>query len=810
MSARKFTLGDFIKLSPVCQEHANLKEVLGNFLKGGHEEIALVNSQNFPTGTLHYRSLIPCILKKEALESISSLEIEPIVIFPARMSVERFSAYWRSQNPSKIDPCFWQKSCALVKDSGEFVGLLDIQSLIKFLARGEGEYKNQVENNSTATSQKSLFSVLEKLPLPLKLETDRGVALYQNLSWREKVEGEKNRESLTVSSEEFEEKSQEVAVNIALERNVDRVGQNNDLWEFVKLPIELSNVGRSQPKTDEDLARAENLKIVSSQKNRAETREAIETETKTAKNSIWLILANELTREQKLERDKLTKDSDRHRLNRLKDDLLASIAHELKSPITAIVGLSNLLQEKKIGQLNQRQNRYTEQIYQSGQQLMQLVNQLLDLTALETGQLKLSPETVNIKNICDRAWRSIEGKYQDLLNFKEIQLNIEIEKDLDEVVADELRLHQILVYLLENALLCLSSGGKISLRVTSFYSDWIAITIKYKGELAIPEEVQYLATFQLLKSGNSSLAESKNSGLGLVLSDRLAKAQGGDLSFISSVTRGNEFNIFLPAPESRQKHSFIKSDRLVLVVESIAPEIDNLTDRLQNLGYKYIIARSGTEALSKAKKFQPEAIFLNPALPLLGGWEVLQSLKSDLDTKNIPVYVTSTKSDRDSSIAKGANGFLSLPVKKHSLEKILIARDRDTPVQTQNLTILCLYAIPEKSGCVSAIVNHQLHGLNHRILEADSIEQAEILARIWKIDAIVLEGTFLDEPRDFLRSFCECPSLAAVPLVTMDAKTTEAANQFKQLSVFPCLVPLPDRGYSNLLEVIQIAAKLDR
>ena len=107
-------------------------------------------------------------------------------------------------------------------------------------------------------------------------------------------------------------------------------------------------------------------------------------------------------------------------------------------------------------------------------------------------------------------------------------------------------------------------------------------------------------------------------------------------------------------------------------------------------------------------------------------------------------------------------------------------------------------------------LHEHLSGLNHRVLEADSLEQGELLAHIWQIDAIVLDGRILQEPLRYLRSLRKSASLSSLPLVTLDAKTTEAANQINGLAVFPCLLPQKESNFANLVQVIQIAAGIGK
>jgi len=836
MITAKITLENFIKKAPACQENTSLEQLIQRFAKGEYDKIAVVNRQNYPVGAIELRSLSPYIFKQllkdsirdNATESATKIElaeasiqpfIKPIATLPAAMSLQQFCSNGKKDVNNYNTLAQIEADCALIDSSGEFIGFLDTFNLIKFLLLDNNKSPKITKDNRLQERQ-SLFSVLEKLPVPLSLETETGVTLYQNLTWREKIAPDKtNLPSDPIAKGQkyllSDEQSQEIAIEIALGKDKQVYLQEDEVktsdflykqreqinrWDFVKLPLELSD--NDKPK--QSLANpAYNYSLV---KNRAQ-----EDRNSEKQDSLWLILANEKT-EQVLDRSLVGSDRNNNQLDRFKNELLANISHELKSPLTAIVGLSTLLLENKIGELNQRQNRYAEQIYRSGRQLIQIVNQLLDLTALDLGQLQLSLESVNIKAVCEEAIALVKEKYRKQLDLEAIEVILKIETNSKTILADELRLEQMLIYLLEMSLILSESGEAVGLKVEDFGSSWISFTVWNTGKVGLAEDFQHLAFEQMLPLKN--IANNKeiieNSGLGLILTERLAKAQGGDVSFICTEGKGNEFKILLKGSEEDRNGAIIARDSLVLVIESVASKIEDLTTKLTKLGLRVIIARSGIEAISKAQRFEPQVIFLNPELPLMGDWKLLRLLKLDLKTKNIPVIITSKLADKELSFQNGADGFLSLPISKKALQKILAERDRKTVDRVQNLTILCLHAIPEKAGCLSSLVERQLNGLNHRIIEADCVEQAEILARIWQIDAIVLEGNMLENPRKFLRSLSACDSLAALPLVTMDAKTTEAANQVKGLSVFPCLVPLQEKGYSNLLEVIQIAAKIDR
>lgn len=580
-------------------------------------------------------------------------------------------------------------------------------------------------------------------------------------------------------------------------------------------------------------------------------------------SDLWLVLAQDTTEQEQVAKELAAKNADLVQLNRLKDEFLACISHELKTPLTAVLGLSSLLKDQALGSLNERQARYARLIYQSGRQLMTIVNDILDLTRMETGQLELTLEPVQIKTVCDRAHtqarqRPSEKDYQEEESASEISFTLEIEPGLKTIVADELRLRQMLVNLLSNALKFTDSSGEIGLRVNR-WDGWVAFTVWDTG-IGIPAEKQHLIFQKFQQLENPLTRRFEGTGLGLVLTQRLARLHGGDISFISKAGEGSEFTLLLPPcpPQSRGKagqwQTAIEEDqgmnelgdtgsssidlsafphlpssessscpieeqpephnRLVLIVETVLRYLEGLTEQLESLGYRVVIARSGTDAIAKARSLQPCAILLNPLLPQLSGWDVLTLLKSDAQTHHIPVLVTATQAEKQQAYQNKADGFLSLPVQKQALQESLAGLGEPQHPSTSSLTILHLSPdlaeLRSDSSVLSAELTEALSlqhsNLNYRLLEADDLEQAELLARVWHLDVILLDGSQLADPLAFLQEFSLRTSLASLPVVTLDQQTTEAANQVTCLSVYPCLATDNQTKVAALLQVIQLAA----
>lgn len=567
---------------------------------------------------------------------------------------------------------------------------------------------------------------------------------------------------------------------------------------------------------------------------------------------LWLVMAENCTEQQQITRALAAKNADLVQLNLLKDEFLACISHELKTPLTAVLGLSSLLKDQVLGNLNERQVRYAKLIYQSGRHLMAVVNDILDLTRMETGQLELSPGPVHLQPVCTRA---IEQAYQQRfpddssatthsLTGSEIPCSFTLEPGLETIIADEPRLRQMLVNLLSNALKFTDTGGEIKLSVNR-WEGWIAFTVSDTG-IGIAADKQHLIFQKFQQLENPLTRRFEGTGLGLVITQRLARLHGGDVTFFSREGQGSQFTLLLPPSppqisfKDQPPHPLeTQPNRLVLVVESVPLFIEEMSQQLSSLGYRVVIARSGPDALEKARRLQPCAVLLNPLLPLLSGWDILTLLKSDAETRHIPVIVTATNAEKEQAEKYQADRFLCLPIQSSTLQRCLaqvtdLLANNEQASASARLTILYLSSLeaaaqrstrdkqPLSSDGLSypgwAIANslsHLLQLQHHRILEADDLEQAELLARVWHPDVILLDRAIPD-PASYLQELTQYSFLVSLPLVTLTSAATEAANQISGLTVFPCLVsagsatamPINPEA-SALIQAIQVAVGLN-
>jgi signal transduction histidine kinase/CheY-like chemotaxis protein len=816
--------------------------------------IVVVNPQDHPQGLVFLHRLLPYLFPsgfqvhpskveinplvlQQTLETQQEGLVEPLQVLPHHLNASELENYLQSLQQTQTHQLQTIPTVAVVNQSGQFLGLLDIVLYWQTWAKQRPEAGPSSTDHLSQTIAPFLQNLLEQFPVPLMIQQENGTVILQNWAWQSR---------LRTGSDTVRQTS-ETVVHFSPNPPPSSDPPLNPLPSWCQLG--------PQPDTYICICSAaddqEQVWQFTRQPLQSQWSEVFLPQSPSQPSpQLWLVLAQDITEQHRVSQELAAKNADLVHLNRLKDEFLACISHELKSPLTAILGLSKLLNEPLLGSLNERQAHYAQLIYQSGRHLMMVVNDILDLTRIETGQLELSPGSVQIRAVCQQGFAMAVGQQQEqsqsptYRNLSEAleqriteaqqRFTLEIDPGLDGLVADELRLRQMLAHLISNALKFTPKPRKLGLRV-SLWDHWIAFTVWDEG-IGIPEDKQHLI-FQKFQQLQSPLTrEYQGTGLGLVLTQRLAHLHGGDVSFISQAGLGSQFTLLLPPSPPQVGGQFFSNlpqpqvcpqstvpSRLVLIVEAVPRFIHHLSEQLNQIGYQVVIARSGTEALEKARCLQPHVIFLNPLLPLLSGWDVLTLLKTDQKTHQIPVIITATLGDKKRAIQNDSNGFLCLPVQPAELQKTLAIIDqKPLPQTTQKLTILWLNPIEEQKkselptqNTVAIPTQHSSWILHHssccRILEADDLIQAELLGRIWQPDVMILQSlSGVQSPSSFLEQLTQHEGLANLPLITLDAFTTEQVNQLEQLSVFPCLINSLETKSdsaieSALLQVIQIA-----
>jgi len=360
---------------------------------------------------------------------------------------------------------------------------------------------------------------------------------------------------------------------------------------------------------------------------------------------------------------------------RLKDEFLANMSHELRTPLNAILGLSEALLEQLSGSLTPRQLKSVTTISSSGSHLLALINDILDLSKVESGKLELNPEAIALPEFCESCLLFVRTQAMQ----KSIGVTFEHDQQVTKFTADPRRLKQILVNLLTNAVKFTPQGGRIGLTVTAPKGENVVRFAVWDNGIGIaPENEQKLfRAFMQIDSGLTRAQEG--TGLGLALVAKLAELHGGSVALESKLGQGSRFIVTLPqvaagaparevlVPDAVDRRGY----RRVMVVEDDPTSSAILAGYLAELGLESILHNRGDNSVEVVLRERPDVILLDVQLPGDSGWVVLVRLKEDPATRDIPVAVVSVVDEPGRSRALGAAAHFTKPVTRAQLAAFL-------------------------------------------------------------------------------------------------------------------------------------------
>jgi signal transduction histidine kinase/CheY-like chemotaxis protein len=354
-----------------------------------------------------------------------------------------------------------------------------------------------------------------------------------------------------------------------------------------------------------------------------------------------------------------------------KSEFLASMSHELRTPLNAVLGFSEVLLERMFGDINERQEDYLRDIHGSGQHLLELLNEILDLSKVEAGRMDLEYSTFDLRSMLDGA----ASMLRERAVLHGIDLGIETADDLGSVYSDELRLKQVLLNLMTNAVKFTGDGGSVMVRAVRQGPE-ILITVTDTG-IGVPEEDRE-RIFESFQQGGRGSSREEGTGLGLTLSRRLVELLGGRMWLESEVGSGSTFGFSLPAAD--REAVGLPTDGVptaaagaVVVIEDDRPSLDLFSAYLSGAALEVTTARDGPSGLAAVRRTLPDAVLLDIRLPGIDGWAVLKELKAEPMTRDIPVIVVSIVDERARGVAMGAAAYLVKPVGREELLTALTA-----------------------------------------------------------------------------------------------------------------------------------------
>ncbi len=358
-------------------------------------------------------------------------------------------------------------------------------------------------------------------------------------------------------------------------------------------------------------------------------------------------------------------------VDRLKSEFLASMSHELRTPLNSIIGFSRVILKGIDGPLTDLQKTDLTAIYDSGRHLLNLINDILDLSKIEAGKMEFTFEPVNLKEIIQSVLTTAVALVKD----KPIKLQSEVPDDLPTIIADGRRIRQVVLNLVGNAAKFTEKGY---IRVRATYNEREVIIAVEDTGIGIPKEKFPLVFQEFQQVDSSSTRRYGGTGLGLPVSKRFVEAHGGRIWFESEEGVGSTFYVALPigGPQSVrdtvEEEAHPSEERTVLVIDD-DPAVVTLFQRyLEQHGYRVVGLTNPAQAVEEAKQLKPYAVTLDLVMPGMDGWQVLQQLKSHAETRDIPVIICSIAGDGiERGITMGITDYLVKPITEEHLIAVL-------------------------------------------------------------------------------------------------------------------------------------------
>ncbi|HXG83822.1 MAG TPA: response regulator, partial [Pyrinomonadaceae bacterium] len=404
--------------------------------------------------------------------------------------------------------------------------------------------------------------------------------------------------------------------------------------------------------------------------------------------------------------------------SKYKSEFLANMSHELRTPLNSMLILSKMLAENAETNLNEKQIEFAETIHSSGSDLLALINEILDLSKIESGTMGVEIGEVNFRELQD----DIERSFDQIARDKGIELVTELEDRLPGYMeTDVKRLRQVLKNLLSNAFK-FTQQGQVAVRVGTAAEGWrrdkdnlnrassvIAFTVSDTG-IGIPEDKQQLIFEAFQQADGTTSRKYGGTGLGLSISREIARLLGGEITLTSTPGEGSKFTFYLPenyqpttlTPEEDADDEFgggqareslislsresengasgkaqmdveddraeiVEGDRVLLIVEDDGAFARIMVDLAREQRFKCIVSQHGEEALQTARKYRPDAVTLDLTLPGMHGYAVLDRLKHDASTRHIPVQIISVIDDLRRVLKLGAFGHITKPANREKL-----------------------------------------------------------------------------------------------------------------------------------------------
>ncbi|WP_457337662.1 HAMP domain-containing protein [Rhizobacter sp. P5_C2] len=507
--------------------------------------------------------------------------------------------------------------------------------------------------------------------------------------------------------------------------------------------------------------------------------------------------------------------------SKYKSEFLANMSHELRTPLNSLLILSDQLCKNSDGNLTPRQVEFAKTIHLSGNDLLMLINDILDLSKIESGTVAVDVSELRLEDL----QRSVDRSFRHVAESRHVAFEIGAPVRLaplpKTIVTDVKRLQQIIKNLLSNAFKFTHQGAvRLTMEVVdrgwsrdnedlNRASQVLAFSVSDTGIGISPDKQQII--FEAFQQADGSTSRKYGgTGLGLAISRELARLLGGEIRLVSAPAEGSTFTLYLPqsySPTRSLRHGrstppgvmsevlpmlerprvaevpvsvndtadademgdnaanddradILLGDKVLLIVENDLAFADVLLQAARRVGFKGLVSTSGATALALTRDFQPAVITLDIFLPDMEGWRILERLKSDLATRHIPVCVVSTDDSRERALRSGAVGFLTKPLQSVDEVEEALGHLHEFAERRRKRLLVMMDDTPARAQFLDALDTET------DIVQASRADEARERIAHGSIDCLITDGSVPDfGPEDVIESLESRPLARQLPIV---------------------------------------------
>ena len=493
--------------------------------------------------------------------------------------------------------------------------------------------------------------------------------------------------------------------------------------------------------------------------------------------------------------------------NQAKSQFLANMSHELRTPMNAIIGYSEMLIEEAADRGQDDFIPDLTKIHGAGKHLLNLINDILDLSKIEAGRMELYLETFKIQSLIEETVATIRPVIVKNNN----TLQLDLPDNLDVMHADLTKVRQSLFNLLSNASK-FTENGTVTLSIKYYRvekQDWISFQVTDTGIGMSSKQMNKL--FQTFTQADASTTRKYGgTGLGLAITKKFCQMMGGDITVVSELGAGSTFTIYLPTTVKTLKSKESQPKELIPISETIAtdravrprvwlsprqssvalnsqenkntvlvidddPTIHDLLKRfLHDRGFEVVTTKTGEDGLRLAKTIRPKAITLDVMMPGMDGWSVLTALKSDPQTADIPVIMMTIVDDQNLGYALGASEYLLKPINRKNLEVILAKYQVDLAANSNSILVV------EDDPDTREILCLQLKKLGWQVITAENGCQA-IQKLSDRVPNLIISDLLMPEMDGFelVHKLRQHPQWKSIPVIILTAKEITSEDRQK-------------------------------